>query len=46
MEEFVMNKLDGAIFEFAFDPTMEKTSEGVSVQPVDAPAPAVVKEAD
>lgn len=46
MEEFVMNKLDGAIFEFAFDPTMEKTSDGVTVQSGDAPAPVVVKEPD
>jgi hypothetical protein len=32
MEDWVLNTLDGAIFEFALDPEMERTSEGVSLQ--------------
>jgi hypothetical protein len=40
IEDFVMNKLDGAIFELAFDPTLEHTGNGVTVKPSDAPAPA------
>ncbi|MDZ4401716.1 hypothetical protein [Prosthecobacter sp.] len=33
IEDWVLNTLDGAIFEFAFDPALERTSNGVSVQP-------------
>jgi hypothetical protein len=40
MENFIMNKLDGAIFDFAFDPKMEKTSDGVSVKSSTNPSPA------
>lgn len=31
MEAWVLHTLDGAIFEFAFDPEMERTSNGVSL---------------
>jgi hypothetical protein len=31
-QDYVMNLLDGAIFEFAFDPTAESTSGGVIVK--------------
>lgn len=33
IEEWILNTLDDAIFEFAFDPGLERTSNGVSVQP-------------
>ena len=33
IEDWVLNTLDDAIFEFAFDPEMERTSNGVSLQP-------------
>lgn len=32
MQEYILNKLDGAIFEFAFDPTLENAGNGVSVK--------------
>ncbi len=32
MQEWVLNTLDGAIFEFAFDPDLERTSNGVRLQ--------------
>ncbi|HRH99041.1 MAG TPA: hypothetical protein PLB55_24080, partial [Prosthecobacter sp.] len=37
IEDWILNTLDDAIFEFAFDPDLERTSNGVSLQPV-APA--------
>ncbi len=43
MEDFIMNKLDGAIFEFAFDPKMEQTGSGVTVKDSAPPAPAADK---
>lgn len=39
LQEYILNKLDGAIFEFAFDPTLENAGNGVKVQDVPAPAP-------
>ncbi len=33
MEAWVLNTLDGAIFEFAFDPSLERTSNGVILRP-------------
>jgi RNA polymerase sigma factor (sigma-70 family) len=33
MQDWILNTLDGAVFEFAFDPDLERTSNGVSVQP-------------
>ncbi|QIF02460.1 sigma-70 family RNA polymerase sigma factor [Roseimicrobium sp. ORNL1] len=30
--DWVLNRLDGAAFEFGFDPTLEQTSDGVRVQ--------------
>lgn len=33
MEDWLLNTLDGAIFEFAFDPSLDRTSEGVSITP-------------
>jgi hypothetical protein len=32
IEDWILNTLDDAIFEFAFDPGMEKTSNGVSLK--------------
>lgn len=46
MEEFIINKLDGAIFELAFDPTLEKTSDGVAVTGNPAMETATVKQPD
>ena len=46
MEDYIFNKIDGAIFELAFDPTMEKTESGVTVKPAAAPAPAENKQPD
>ncbi|WP_395738782.1 hypothetical protein [Prosthecobacter sp.] len=43
LQEYMLNKLDGAIFEFAFDPTMEQTRNGVTVKST-APAPAAAPE--
>lgn len=45
MQEWVLNTLDDAIFEFAFDPDLERTSNGVSVLPKPAPV-AVPAETD
>jgi len=33
IEDWILNTLDNAIFEFAFDPELERTSNGVSLQP-------------
>lgn len=33
IEDWILNTLDDAIFEFAFDPDLERTSNGVSLQP-------------
>ncbi len=41
LQGYILNKLDGAIFEFAFDPTLENAGNGVTVQ--GAPAPAANK---
>lgn len=43
MEEFILNKLDGAIFELAFDPSLEQTTSGVSMKSNVVPAPAADK---
>lgn len=32
LQEYFLNKLDGAIFEFAFDPTLENAGNGVTVK--------------
>lgn len=40
IEDWLLNTLDGAIFEFAFDPTLERTSNGVSLQPTALPTKA------
>jgi hypothetical protein len=40
LQEYILNKLDGAIFEFAFDPTLENAGNGVKVQGAAPPAPA------
>jgi hypothetical protein len=37
IEDWLLNTLDGAIFEFAFDPNLELTSNGVSLQPATLP---------
>lgn len=37
IQDWILNTLDDAIFEFAFDPDLERTSNGVSLQPT-APA--------
>jgi serine/threonine protein kinase len=39
IEDWILNTLDGAIFEFAFDPSLERTSEGVSISPASSPQP-------
>ncbi|WP_395742888.1 hypothetical protein [Prosthecobacter sp.] len=46
LQEFILNKLDGAIFEFAFDPTLENAGNGVKVQGAPPPAPAADKQPD
>lgn len=33
MEAWLVNRFEGAIFEFALDPSLEKTSEGVTIIP-------------
>ncbi|WP_395749947.1 RNA polymerase sigma factor [Prosthecobacter sp.] len=38
MRDWVLNTLDGAIFEFAFDPNLERSSNGVSLHPGNLPA--------
>jgi len=43
LQEYLLNKLDGAIFEFAFDPTLENAGNGVKVQGAPPPAPAADK---
>ena len=43
LQEYLLNKLDGAIFEFAFDPTLENAGNGVKVQGAAPPAPAANK---
>ena len=44
MQEYILNKLDGAIFEFAFDPTLENAGNGVTVKGAGPPpAPAAGK---
>jgi hypothetical protein len=43
LQEYLLNKLDGAIFEFAFDPTLENASNGVTVKSAPAPTPAANK---
>lgn len=40
LQEFILNKLDGAIFEFAFDPSLENAGNGVQVQGTVPPAPS------
>jgi len=40
LQQYILNKLDGAIFEFAFDPTLENAGNGVTVKGSNAPAPA------
>lgn len=36
-EDVILNRLDGAIFEFGFDPTMRESSEGVIITPSHKP---------
>lgn len=44
MQDYILNKLDGAIFEFAFDPTLENAGNGVMVKgAAPPPAPAAGK---
>jgi hypothetical protein len=43
MEDYIFNKLDGAIFELAFDPTIEQAGNGVTVKGSEAPPPAAGK---
>lgn len=43
LQEYLLNKLDGAIFEFAFDPTLENAGNGVKVQGAPPPAPPAGK---
>ena len=43
LQEYLLNKLDGAIFEFAFDPTLENAGNGVKVQGAPPSAPAANK---
>lgn len=43
LQEYIFNKLDGAIFEFAFDPTLENAGNGVKVEGTPPPAPAANK---
>ncbi len=43
LQEYLLNKLDGAIFEFAFDPTLENAGNGVTVKSDPSPAPAASK---
>lgn len=38
IEDWILNTLDDAIFEFAFDPELERTSNGVSLQPPPSPS--------
>ncbi|WP_395751964.1 hypothetical protein [Prosthecobacter sp.] len=38
--DYILNKMDGAIFEFAFDPSLENAGNGVTVKSAPAPAPA------
>lgn len=33
MAQWLINRFNGSIFEFAFDPTLETTSEGISITP-------------
>lgn len=40
LQEYILNKLDGAIFELAFDPTLEKTESGVTLKDSPVPTPA------
>ena len=37
IEDWILNTMDDAIFEFAFDPDLERTSNGVSLQPSTPP---------
>ena len=36
IQDWVLNTLDGAVFELAFDPSLGRTSGGVSIQPLPA----------
>ena len=40
MEAWVLNTLDGAVFEFAFDPSLERSSSGVILRPPATAQPA------
>lgn len=46
IQDWILNTLDDAIFEFAFDPDLERTSNGVSLQPADAPRPATQRRSE
>lgn len=39
LKEYILNKLDGAVFEFAFDPSLKTTESGVTVQERPGPKP-------
>ncbi|MDB6004630.1 MAG: hypothetical protein JWR15_1617 [Prosthecobacter sp.] len=43
LQDYILNKLDGAIFEFAFDPTLESAGNGVTVKGAPASAPPANK---
>lgn len=40
VKQYILNKLDGAIFEFAFDPTLENAGNGVTVKDASRPPPS------
>lgn len=46
MEEYMLNKLDGAVFEFAFDPDLKRSSTGVSFQAPAKPKPKAKADPD
>jgi hypothetical protein len=39
IEQAILRQLDGATFEFGFDPSMRESSGGVRVTPSSAPQP-------
>ena len=45
IEDWILNTLDDAVFEFAFDPELERTTNGVSVQSVPTSKPDVPADA-
>ena len=45
-QDWIVNRMNGAMFEFSFDPSMERTSEGVSVQKLPPRKKAVTPDAE